>query len=312
MEGSATMTTLQTHPAHRAQAPSPIPAPYAGTAGAVVAIWLGVLAVSLFSPDLITGAEQDHIALPAIFAWIWGAIATAFVVMPVGLRRNESTADGWWYALAAVTAAIWLGVALVSILTPREVTGSDPTQNPVGAMAAPIVGMIGTALVAGFVALIARGEQITATVSSRPVGRPRAAVEYASTAAAVLAVWAGVALTSIFAPDLVTGTEQDHFPVAAIVSWIWGLIATAFLLWPVLARNLNATRASWWYALAFTTAGVWLAVTLVSVFAPVLETGSDPTRLPFGAILAPIAGMFATAFAAGFVAVYVPTEEQSA
>jgi len=43
--------------------------------------------------------------------------------------------------------------------------------------------------------------------------------------------------------------------------------------------------------------GLWLAVATISIFAPTMVTGSDPTSIPIAAILAPIAGTLATAFA---------------
>ena len=49
-----------------------------------------------------------------------------------------------------------------------------------------------------------------------------------------------------------------------------------------------------WMALGIAVADIWVAVLLVSVFAPDFVTGTDPTRLPFGAMLSPIAGLVLT------------------
>jgi len=55
-----------------------------GAIGAIVAIWLSVLLVSLFSPDLVSGSQQEHLPLAAIVTWISGALATRSVlrIMP--------------------------------------------------------------------------------------------------------------------------------------------------------------------------------------------------------------------------------------
>jgi hypothetical protein len=82
------------------------------------------------------------------------------------------------------------------------------------------------------------------------------------TVAGIVGIWVAVALISLLAPDMVTGSEQQHLAVAAFGTWVWGLIATI------------------------------LGITL-----PVVETGLDPTRLPIGAMVAPIAATLLTALA---------------
>jgi hypothetical protein len=39
---------------------------------------------------------------------------------------------------------------------------------------------------------------------------------------------------------------------------------------------------------------IWLAVALVSIYVPVVVSGTDLTQLPIGAVVAPIAGAIAT------------------
>jgi hypothetical protein len=48
-------------------------------------------------------------------------------------------------------------------------------------------------------------------------------------AVAIASIWLAVALTSIFAPDLVTGTDPTQVPIAAIISPVVGAIATGFV-----------------------------------------------------------------------------------
>lgn len=73
----------------------------------------------------------------------------------------------------------------------------------------------------------------------RPAGRPGAAgatgrtpdVDRPSWAAFTVAIsitWLVVAITSILSPDLISGTEDTHVPIATLVSPIAGVLATAF------------------------------------------------------------------------------------
>jgi hypothetical protein len=110
---------------------------------AVVAVWLAVGAMSLFSPDLITGSEHEHLPLVAMTVWPWAAFATAFLVMTGAMGHGSS--DGRWRGLALVIAAIWAVVAVASIFTPTIVTGADPTEVPIAGLLAPVAAMIGTA-----------------------------------------------------------------------------------------------------------------------------------------------------------------------
>jgi hypothetical protein len=85
---------------------------------------------------------------------------------------------------------------------------------------------------------------------------------------------------------MVTGSEQDHLPIAAVSVWPWTVVATAYVL--MAARR----PASAW--LVGSVGVVWVSVLVAGVAAPVMVTGTDPTRIPIGAILAPIGGALAT------------------
>lgn len=121
----------------------PIPAvAWAATAIAVLGIWIVVVLASITGPDLISGSQQEHLPLVAMVDWVWGTMATAFVVLAVlqGIRRGVSDPTPWW-VLAVGVIAIWLGVLVVTAFGPVLVTGSDPTSVPVGAMGAPVLGI---------------------------------------------------------------------------------------------------------------------------------------------------------------------------
>jgi hypothetical protein len=119
--------------------------------------------------------------------------------------------------------------------------------------------------------------------------------ELGSMGIAVGAVWAAVVAISVLAPDMVSGSEQQHMPVAAFGTWLWGIVATYAVLgsWAALRRSPH--RRHLHRPLAIGVAGVWGVAAVVSIFGPVMETGSDPTRIPLAALLAPIAATVLTA-----------------
>ena len=117
------------------------------------------------------------------------------------------------------------------------------------------------------------------------------------TVAGIAGIWVAVTLISLFAPDMVTGSEQQHFPAAAFGAWLWGLAATAAFVWAMGKLRGDAVRQPIWIGLAAATAAVWLVATVLSIALPVYETGSDPTRLPVGAMVAPVAAALLTTLA---------------
>jgi hypothetical protein len=117
------------------------------------------------------------------------------------------------------------------------------------------------------------------------------------TAAGIAGIWVAVALISIFAPDMVSGSEHQHLPVAALGSWFWGLIATGAFIWGMGRLRGSVARRAIWTGLTAATLIVWLVATIASIALPVVETGSDPTRLPIGAMVAPVAATVLTALA---------------
>jgi hypothetical protein len=109
---------------------------------------------------------------------------------------------------------------------------------------------------------------------------------------ALLGIWVSVTLLSIFAPDLVTGSEQDHFSLALVVGVLAGLAATRSVV-KALSQIGGASRSTW-TAYVVAVVVIWAAVALASIFLPVNVTGADPTRFPVAALVAPIAGAILT------------------
>jgi hypothetical protein len=117
-------------------------------------------------------------------------------------------------------------------------------------------------------------------------------------------IWIGVLLLSLLAPDLVSGSEQEHLPVAAFTTWFWGGIGTLVFLWAMGQLRGSATRRPIWIGLSATTLSIWTLATILGITLPVMETGTDPTRIPFAAIFAPIAAAMLTALAGAVANVF--------
>ena len=115
------------------------------------------------------------------------------------------------------------------------------------------------------------------------------------TLAGIAAIWVAVALISVFAPDMVTGSEQQHLPVGAFGAWFWGLAATGAFFWGMGRLRGNTVRQPFWIGLAVATTVIWGVATVLSIALPVYVTGSDPTRLPIGAMVSPVAAALLTA-----------------
>jgi hypothetical protein len=124
------------------------------------------------------------------------------------------------------------------------------------------------------------------------------------TALGVGGIWVAVLLISLLAPDLVSGSEQEHLPVAAFTSWVWGGVGTVAFLWAMVRLRDNVRWQPAWIGVSVVTLAVWAIATVLGITLPVFETGSDPTRIPVAAILAPAAAAMITALAAGVITVF--------
>jgi len=130
---------------------------------------------------------------------------------------------------------------------------------------------------------------------------------------AIASIWLGVLFISLFAPDFVSGSEQEHIPIAAVITWISGAAATRSVLNMMTRRQgIDNSAVNIWIGMAISIAVIWLSVTLVSIFVPEVLTGSDPTRIPLAAILAPIGGAIVTGTVGQFAErVYLPEGKSS-
>ena len=106
------------------------------------AIWLAVVVISVFSPDLVTGSEPAHIPLVAMVTWLWGVIPSgSLVITLLGVRGRPDLLGSVWLLVGDV-AALWAVAAAVAVFGPEMVTGSDPTRVPICALLAPIAATV--------------------------------------------------------------------------------------------------------------------------------------------------------------------------
>jgi hypothetical protein len=97
-------------------------------------------------------------------------------------------------------------------------------------------------------------------------------------------------LASLFAPDLVTGSEHEHFPLVALTIWPWAAAAIGY----VLMAGRRGRAREFVLGVIF----VWAAVAILVIAVPAMVTGTDPTRIPLAALIVPPFGALATGFLA--------------
>ena len=137
----------------------------------------------------------------------------------------------------------------------------------------------------------------------RQITRPDLSFAYLMTGIAVACIVINGVLGSIFSPDLVstsgtaTGYTHQHVPIAAYSGWIWSVIALAIVL-PTAMQGIRAkvTDRVPWTMLGLGAGGIWLAVMFISIFTPVMVTGTAPwiTEVPLASFISVVAGVVLT------------------
>ena len=137
----------------------------------------------------------------------------------------------------------------------------------------------------------------------RQIARPDLSFAYLMMGIGIGCIVVSGVLGSIFSPDMVstsgtaTGYIHQHIPMAAYTGWIWDVIAIAMLL-PAAMQGIRAkvTDRVPWTMLGLGVGGIWLAVMFISIFTPVMVTGTAPwiTEVPLASILSVIAGLILT------------------
>src|SRR4029450_12624707 len=109
------------------------------------------------------------------------------------------------------------------------------------------------------------------------------------TAMGVGGIWVAVVLISLLSPDMVSGSEQEHQKGAAFVTWFWGGVGALVFLWAMGRLRGDARWRPTWIGLSSVPLGIWALATFSAIALPVVETGSDPTQIPLGAVVGPVA-----------------------
>lgn len=96
---------------------------------------------------------------------------------------------------------------------------------------------------------------------------------------AVAAIWASSIGLAVLAPDMVSGSEHEHLPLAMMTVWPWSAAATAFALMTPQGRSLRGWAGG--------VVVLWVGTLLAGVLAPAMVTGSDPTEIPLAVVVVP-------------------------
>lgn len=117
----------------------------------VVEIWISAVIAAVYSPDMISGSNQEHLQLAMFFAFPLAAVATGMVLLAAGVSGRTSGV-GPWVVYAAVNMVAWAGYAVASVFASPMVTGTDPTTIPLAAVIGPVFAVLVTAYSSIYVA----------------------------------------------------------------------------------------------------------------------------------------------------------------
>jgi hypothetical protein len=106
-----------------------------------------VTLTSVFAPSLeIAGAgQQQDLPMPAMSAWVWGAIATGLVLLGDSRIYCDKTTKLQLFGIG--NAAVWIVAVVVSVFAPIPLVGgpADSVRVPVPALVAPVFSLVVTA-----------------------------------------------------------------------------------------------------------------------------------------------------------------------
>jgi uncharacterized membrane protein YhaH (DUF805 family) len=141
-------------------------------------------------------------------------LGTELPDVPVKDRPDRGEEDDNRYRFAAMTvSAIWIALTAASLWSPDLISDADRTHVPIAGFLDWIYAVIATGLV-----MLAFGRR------TRDVGRS----SWASFATVISAIWVLVAVASIAAPSLISGTDGTQVPIATLAAPLAGVLATAF------------------------------------------------------------------------------------
>ena len=117
------------------------------------------------------------------------------------------------------------------------------------------------------------------------------------TAIGIGGIWIAVVLISLFAPDFVSGSEQEHtwrLP-SPRGSGVASAPSRSYGRWASSAETRRGGPPG--SGCRCVTLAIWTAATVIGIATPVVETGSDPHLVPVGAFFRSIAAAMLTALA---------------
>ena len=105
-------------------------------------------------------------------------------------------------------------------------------------------------------------------------------------------VWLSALAVALWAPALVTGSEQSSFPVGALFAPLAALVATPHVLRAVALSDADRPPGRR-FVVGFLWA-LWGFAAVVAITSPETVTGSDPTRIPLAAMISPLVAFLVT------------------
>lgn len=124
---------------------------YLMTGIALVAIGISGALGSIFAPDMVTGAQHEHIN-GSFIGWIFNLLAIGMLLTATmkGIRAKV-TDPAPWTMLGVGVSVVWIAVLLVAVFAPVWVIGTDPEQIPIWGLFGAIAGIIMTSVLCNFV-----------------------------------------------------------------------------------------------------------------------------------------------------------------
>lgn len=124
---------------------------YLMTGAAVAAIGVSGVLGSIFAPDMVTGAQHDHIN-GSFIGWIFDLVAIGMVLTAAMKGIRAKVVDpAPWTMLGIGVSVVWVAVLLVAVFAPVWVVGTDPEQIPIWGLFGAIAGIVITGVLCNFV-----------------------------------------------------------------------------------------------------------------------------------------------------------------
>jgi hypothetical protein len=123
-----------------------------------------------------------------------------------------------------------------------------------------------------------------------------------ATGLALVSIWVAATIAAVFAPDMVTGSNHEHFQLTMFLVWPLAAVATGMVLLAAGVSRRGAETAGPWGVYAVLNALAWFGAAIASVYVTPMVTGSDPTTIPIASLVAPVFSVLVTAYASIYVA----------